>query len=715
MAQILVPTATDAAGSWTPADPHLAVDDDSTVSPTGDDVVATSEGVGNNTATTNLDLALGAGSDPVSSTGHVIRARWNHSDPSRSLQAHAELWQGVPGTGTLVASLDSAADVGATEVLGEYTLTATEADAITDYSALHLRLWGFGTGGGPGRSLVVDLVELELPDAPPPPEGPFPVASAVHAGDPTTSATVTLPATAAGDVLILVYHFREDAIAATPGGTFAEAWTTFLTLSDGAKIAELQWARATGDHSGETVTVENAAAGSTAAAVMVVRDANSSGSPIDVNSSTDVFTQNIANGALVGFNTTVDNALVCYGLGCRDDEVWSDQTKNAVAMTEQIEALSAGGTVGAMVGLATLAQATVGATGDFDCIQAQRVKAIFAFAIVPTPEIVSGSAEQTLPALTQAASGELTVTISDALHPEVDLYPGADLYPGPQSVQLPALTSSATGQVGDVVEGSAAQVLPALVQDAAGVLSAEGSAAQTLPALVQAAEGVVGEAVSGSAAQTLPALTQAASGALSVSGEVAQTLPALEQEAVGTIGDVVAGSAAQTLPALVSEASGELTASGDAASVLPALVQDASGSVGEVASGEAAQVLPALVQTASGEVTVEGASAGTLPSLVSAASGEVSLVGAAAQSLPALVSQAEGALTVSGVLESTLPALESSAAGSHGERIVDEHAVPIQHVESAQGVVAVGQRARVRFREPSGPSTSERARVVHRE
>lgn len=167
MAQILVPVADIAAGSWTTTPLWSDVDDDSESSPTGDGTVITSDGVGNNIDTSDADLELPVSgiTDPAVSTGHIIRTRWfQDSTSSRTLQAHCELWQGVPDTGTLIAALVSATDVGTTEVTGTYTLTATEADNITDYNDLHLRLWGRGTSGGPSRALVVDLCELEVPN-----------------------------------------------------------------------------------------------------------------------------------------------------------------------------------------------------------------------------------------------------------------------------------------------------------------------------------------------------------------------------------------------------------------------------------------------------------------------------------------------------------------------------------------------------------------------
>ncbi len=167
MAQFARPISDVAAGSW---DDSAVGDNDGSHFDeliADDGSLTESDAVGNNTNTTNLDVELtsaAAFDDPAVDTDHFIRTRWFHDTAPRSMQAHCELWQGVPGTGTLIASLDSATDVGTTEITGLYELTTGEAGNITDYDDLHFRLWGRGTGGGPTRQLQVDLAEFEFPD-----------------------------------------------------------------------------------------------------------------------------------------------------------------------------------------------------------------------------------------------------------------------------------------------------------------------------------------------------------------------------------------------------------------------------------------------------------------------------------------------------------------------------------------------------------------------
>ena len=115
--------------------------------------------VGNNTNTTNCDLKLSDVADPAASTGHIIRVRWRR-DTSKTMAGHCELWEGAPGSGTKRASIDVTPDVTTTENLASLTLSAGEADSITDYNDLYLRLWGRGTQGGTDRALIVEACEF---------------------------------------------------------------------------------------------------------------------------------------------------------------------------------------------------------------------------------------------------------------------------------------------------------------------------------------------------------------------------------------------------------------------------------------------------------------------------------------------------------------------------------------------------------------------------
>lgn len=222
MAQFARPSSDVATGGWTATPLWSKVDEGSP----GDDTVVTSD---NNTSPDNADFTTTDVSDPGSSTGHFLRAAWNKdASGGHVINAVLELWQGVPDTGTLIATL-SVSDIGATEQEDSVELSAAEADAITDYTTLHLRLSRQGdVGGNPNgrRSLVVDFVELEVPDAAAPPtEGS--VSDALSLGDGET-ATMSVGASVS------------DAVSLADGETATA--TLAALVSDGVVLASAETA-----------------------------------------------------------------------------------------------------------------------------------------------------------------------------------------------------------------------------------------------------------------------------------------------------------------------------------------------------------------------------------------------------------------------------------------------------------------------------------------
>lgn len=85
-------------------------------------------------------VGLGSVTDPLSSTGHTVT--WAHRNPeSGVLDLTVELRQGYvseASQGTLIATWTEA-DIPGTFTTATHTLSAGEADAITNYGALSLR------------------------------------------------------------------------------------------------------------------------------------------------------------------------------------------------------------------------------------------------------------------------------------------------------------------------------------------------------------------------------------------------------------------------------------------------------------------------------------------------------------------------------------------------------------------------------------------------
>jgi hypothetical protein len=121
----------------------------------------------NNTAA-ELEVGLSNVTDPNSSTGHVFRYRIARTNAGvvdgggNAVTVTARLMQGT----TQIAT-DTAKTATGTWTQYAYTLSAAEADAITNYNDLRLEFLTSGSGGSPAvrRGGAVSWAEFEVPDA----------------------------------------------------------------------------------------------------------------------------------------------------------------------------------------------------------------------------------------------------------------------------------------------------------------------------------------------------------------------------------------------------------------------------------------------------------------------------------------------------------------------------------------------------------------------
>ena len=97
--------------------------------------------------------------DPVSSTGHILRFRIGKNTTSgKQIDLNVALMQG----GTTIASFNRVG-IGTTNTVVT-TLSAAQADLITDYTNLSVRFTANVSGNGATRSARVYWVEFEVPD-----------------------------------------------------------------------------------------------------------------------------------------------------------------------------------------------------------------------------------------------------------------------------------------------------------------------------------------------------------------------------------------------------------------------------------------------------------------------------------------------------------------------------------------------------------------------
>jgi hypothetical protein len=107
---------------------------------------------------TLCEVGLSSLIDPQSSTGHVVRYTYLRTITNKNYTLLVRLMQGT----TTIASWTHA-NPGTSFTLAEQTLTAQQADAITDYGDLRLQFETTVAAGG-GGSVQVSWAELEVPD-----------------------------------------------------------------------------------------------------------------------------------------------------------------------------------------------------------------------------------------------------------------------------------------------------------------------------------------------------------------------------------------------------------------------------------------------------------------------------------------------------------------------------------------------------------------------
>ncbi len=161
MAQRSQPDNDDTIGSWTDeasgtTDIYLGIDE-----VTAEDTeLVRSE---NDPSTSEYITGLSTITDPVLSSGHIVRFRTQKG----------ETGGGQPGTINLIIQLREGTTTRASTTLsaistgfadGSFTLTGGEADAITDYSNLNIRFEADKSAGARTSWAEVSWAEFEVPN-----------------------------------------------------------------------------------------------------------------------------------------------------------------------------------------------------------------------------------------------------------------------------------------------------------------------------------------------------------------------------------------------------------------------------------------------------------------------------------------------------------------------------------------------------------------------
>lgn len=208
------------------------------------------------------------------------------------------------------------------------------------------------------------------------------IANALGGTGTTTSFSITLPTTQAGDILILEFTHRGTGDG-TIGGTSGLTWTLKHSqlYASSAFSGKTYWARATGNHGGTTVT-GSGLTNSCAAILTVYRGALAFGDPL-VDAAI-VGEQNAAGNETQAQIVTASNgAEVCLVIvNSPDYNVSSGACTDPGALQERAERLSTGGT-DTSISHWSEAKALAGGTGAFTWAQSDSASGSWAYAITP--------------------------------------------------------------------------------------------------------------------------------------------------------------------------------------------------------------------------------------------------------------------------------------------------------------------------------------------
>lgn len=309
-----------------------------------------------------------------------------------------------------------------------------------------------------------------------------PIGSALSGNNTTTSFSITLPPTEAGDIVVLEFTHRGTADG-TIGGTFTETLTKKheQLYASSAFSGQTYWARCVGDHDGETISVTGLT-NSCAGIVTIYRGALATGDPLAA--ATIVGEANASgNETQAQITTTVDGAYVVLVVANSPDvAVTSPACTSPGALNIEAEKLNAGGT-DTSICHASAEKATAGATGAFTWAQTNGASGSWAYAIEPEPEAPEAfelEAEPGSYAVTGAAAGLVAGIVMAA---EVGAYAVAGAAAGFALEQNNAPGSYA-------VTGAAAEFAAAYVENAAPGSYALTGAAATFAIEATAAPGV---------------------------------------------------------------------------------------------------------------------------------------------------------------------------------------------------------------------------------
>lgn len=465
-------------------------------------------------------------------------------------------------------------------------------------------------------------------------------ATAQSSGTATTAPSVTLPTTAANDVLILVRINGGGTALAAPGGTYnGSAWASIDSGTWTTGAGGCMWSRCTGNHSGQTVTAVTVDSGS----LLVIRVSGciTTGTPLDVNKSGATVAAG-ANGTLVGFNTTAVDTLVCLTVAVDDNQALTNFTKNAVAMGNLSTSASSGGADSGN-GWAGSAQASPGATGDFAfSINAgtNEGKRASGFALLSVRSVLldagtavsSTTVALTADAITALNAGTAVSSTTVGLTADAQITAeatGVSSATADVTIPAPPVADLGTIAATGVSGGSAAVSAETQVALVAATGVSGGSCALTAPALITGAVSAAGVSSASfgltAAAQLSFSATAVSAGTANATAETQVALNASTAVSAGTCNVTATGAADVALDAATASSAATSAVTAETRVALSTSTAVSAGTVGVSAETRVALSAATAVSVGTADVRTPGPAI-VVPDASTAVSGALCLV-----------------------------------------------------------------------------------------
>lgn len=163
-AQFARPDEDVTKGNWDDSNGNnndILYDDIDEVTPDDNDYIESPD----DPSSEECEIGLGSLTDPESSSGHYVRYRWQAPESGGGQPASIDFTVKLMEGATQRASWLLQPDPPTTWATTEQTLTAEEANSITDYANLRLRFLANKTGGARTTRIEVSWGEMEVPVA----------------------------------------------------------------------------------------------------------------------------------------------------------------------------------------------------------------------------------------------------------------------------------------------------------------------------------------------------------------------------------------------------------------------------------------------------------------------------------------------------------------------------------------------------------------------